>query len=64
MKKLILLGLQKNFKQAIIKKDKKLMKFVKEGFYSVKNDYKDELRDRIEKNINMCEFFLNSYRWN
>lgn len=64
MKKLILLGLQKNFKQAIIKKDKKLMKFVKEGFYSVKNDYKDELRDRIEKNINMCEFFLSSYRWN
>lgn len=63
MYRLILSGLEKDYKKSIRSCDRNLMKFVSECLCSIRNSGNLNFCKRVEKDIEKVDFFLQNYRW-
>jgi hypothetical protein len=62
--RLILSGLEKNYKSSIKNKDEKLMLFVSDSLRAIRESGNKNFCNRVEKDIKRAEFFLQNYNWN
>lgn len=62
--RLILSGLEKNYKSSIKNKDEKLMLFVSDSLKAIRESGNENFCKRVEKDIRRAEFFLQNYNWN
>lgn len=63
MYRLILSGLEKDYKKSIRTCNKDLMKFVHECLYSIRNSRNLSFCNRVDEDIKKVDFFLKNYRW-
>ena len=61
--RLILAGLERNYKKSIRDCNKPLMEFVNSSLTAIRNEGNVNFCQRVERDLKRTEFFLQTYRW-